>query len=522
MHELALAVAAAYCQPCWSLRPQPSSSFLRKAAAATAVATRLPSKPKYFGLHSFTSFFGQINGWRPPEEERAMTEKVKAALKASKKLDEKAKLDVLELLGQLEGELQAKDIAIATLKSECLKHLLHNLRSDKSLLCDPSLALNRDSCKGLKNSSKTGGSKETSANDQTAHKLVALCDLVESQKNTLQRLTHCLSEADKQRCDLLKDLEEERLKNEELAKVVLSASSPLEDDTLKPIIDSTDTQVQTDSFSDSNSEELQQLKTTLATERKRTKEMILVLMEDRRKMATLYMEEKKRSEDLSRQLRDEKSKNLNLGMGLEEESKRSLALEAELERHLVQINSQAEELQKSRINAKEFEDALRKARTDAEHFKKQLSEAHRVAMSQATAAAAPLYAVSHSADVLSAASVQSSSAMSNSSSISASNTSMGASSGGLTVSSLVTAAMAGAGKQSMQGYDSFSTSQVPPNPVAKSRTSISSTSTMVARGGHRVVPNVTGSAVSTVSDNNMNSTISRLTNSFQVNGISKK
>ena len=63
-----------------------------------------------------------------------MTEKVKAALKvgdpfrtsfphpnifylqASKKLDEKAKLDVLELLGQLEGELQAKDIAIATLK----------------------------------------------------------------------------------------------------------------------------------------------------------------------------------------------------------------------------------------------------------------------------------------------------------------------------------------------------------------------------------------------------------------------
>lgn len=358
--------------------------------------------------------------------------------------------------------------------------MLHNLRSDKSLLCDPSLALNRDSCKGLKNSSKTGGlassAKETSANDQTAHKLVALCDLVESQKNTLQRLTHCLSEADKQRCDLLKDLEEERLKNEELAKAVLSASSsarqePSEDGDnaiVKPIKDSTDTQVQTDSFSDSNSEELQQLKTTLATERKRTKEMILVLMEDRRKMATLYMEEKKRSEDLSRQLRDEKSKNLNLGMGLEEESKRSLAMEAELERHLVQINSQAEELQKSRINAKEFEDALRKARTDAEHFKKQLSEAHRVAMSQATAAAAPLYAA-HS-DVLSAASVSSS--MSNSSSISASNSSMGASSGGLTVSSLVTAAMAGAGKQSMQGYDSFSTSQVPPNPVAKSRTSV--------------------------------------------------
>ena len=42
---------------------------------------------------------------------------------------------------------------------------------------------------------------------------------------------------------------------------------------------------------------------------------------------------------------------------------------------------------------------------------------------------------------------------------------------------------------------------------------------MVSRGGHRVVPNVTG-AVST-SDNNMNMN-NRLPNSFQVNGISKK
>ena len=351
---------------------------------------------------------------------------------------------------------------ILSWQSECLKHLLHNLRSDKSLLCDPALALNRDSCKGLKNgtcSSKAAVStKETS--DQTAQKLVALCDLVESQKNTLHRLTHCLSEADKQRCDLLKDLEEERQKNEELAKTVLS---PPEDANCKPK-DSKDIQVQTDSSSDSNANELQQVQSTLATERKNTKEMILVLMEDRRKMATLYMEEKKRSEDLTRQLREEKSKVRALGMGLEEESKRSLAMEAELERHLVQINSQAEELQKSRINAKEFEDALRKARTDAEHFKKQLSEAHRVAMSQATAAAAPLYAA-HS-EALSASVAASSS---NSSSISASNSATSGTSG-LTVSSLVTAAMAGASKQSM-GYDSFSTAQPPP--VAKSRSSVS-------------------------------------------------
>ena len=90
-------------------------------------------------------------------------------------------------------------------QSECLKHLLHNLRSDKSLLCDPVLALNRDSIKGKSSSNpstsnatdsvggKTSLSKKqisesvATQNDQTAHKLVALYNLVESQKSTLQR-----------------------------------------------------------------------------------------------------------------------------------------------------------------------------------------------------------------------------------------------------------------------------------------------------------------------------------------------
>ena len=109
--------------------------------------------------------------------------------------------------------------------------MLHNLRSDKSLLCDPVLALNRDSVKtgkssnstipAAKNSGKPLLSKSSisdSQNDQTVHKLVALYNLVESQKSTLQRLTSCLSEADKQRTALLRDLEEERLKNVELTK----------------------------------------------------------------------------------------------------------------------------------------------------------------------------------------------------------------------------------------------------------------------------------------------------------------
>jgi len=470
----------------------------------------------------------------------AMTDKVKAAFKAlevgiGKKLDEKSKSDVLELLSELEGELEGKDIAIATLKSECLKHLLHNLRSDKSLLCDPVLALNRDSVKtgkssnstipAAKNSGKPLSSKSSisdSQNDQTVHKLVALYNLVESQKSTLHRLTSCLSEADKQRTALLRDLEEERLKNVELTK----KSKEYEQKqalTEKKEIDESDPQTQTDSSSDP--EEHKKLQATLTTERNNTKDMILVLMEDRRKMASLYMEEKKRSDDLNRQLREEKSRVRALGMGLEEESKRSLAMEAELERHLVQINSQSEELQKHRINAKDLEDALRKARADAEHFKKQLSEAHRVAMSQASAAAAPLYAAHN--DVLSGGMSGSPGSgtgnATTSSSISSSSTTSGGGMGGggggmggLTASSLVTAAI---GKQTLGlNYEVYSSS-TQQQPVAKSRSSISSTATMVPRGSHRVVPNLTNVGASIVSDTSMSSTITRITNSFQVNGV---
>ena len=48
---------------------------------------------------------------------------------------------------------------------------------------------------------------------------------------------------------------------------------------------------------------------------------------------------------------------------------------------------QGEELSGLKSLQKDLEDALRRARSDSDHFKKQLTEAHRVAMSQASVAA---------------------------------------------------------------------------------------------------------------------------------------
>ena len=53
---------------------------------------------------------------------------------------------------------------------------------------------------------------------------------------------------------------------------------------------------------------VEELQKELKEEATAKKQITLLLLEDRKKMATLYLEEKKRSEDLNHLLREEKSK----------------------------------------------------------------------------------------------------------------------------------------------------------------------------------------------------------------------
>ena len=54
--------------------------------------------------------------------------------------------------------------------------------------------------------------------------------------------------------------------------------------------------------------QIEDLQKQLTEEATAKKQITLLLLEDRKKMATLYLEEKKRSEDLNHLLREEKSK----------------------------------------------------------------------------------------------------------------------------------------------------------------------------------------------------------------------
>merc|ERR1711936_748240 len=107
---------------------------------------------------------------------------------------------------------------------------------------------------------------------------------------------------------------------------------------------------------------------SLEEEKGKQKQIVLVLLADRKKLMKLYLEEKKRSEDLAQMLQDEKTKMDTMAAGLEEESKRSLAMEAELEKHINQFGCERQQLRDKLVSderrQRELEEALRKARVD--------------------------------------------------------------------------------------------------------------------------------------------------------------
>jgi hypothetical protein len=87
-------------------------------------------------------------------------------------------------------------------QSECLKHILYNLREDRNALSDPIFALGRDSSK-VESTSGNRGSEPDSVHQHVAHRLKVLQTLVDAQKAALKKLTHCLREAEVQKANLV-------------------------------------------------------------------------------------------------------------------------------------------------------------------------------------------------------------------------------------------------------------------------------------------------------------------------------
>jgi len=314
------------------------------------------------------------------EKNTATLSKISNAIKGSEKLDVEG-TDLLELLSHLEGELQARDVAIAALKSEQIKRVLYGCYSGSDRPGSPFSALQRD--KTTKDDANQIEDEVRSANCVAEAQIAALQNVVERQKVAAQKMVACLQESEKQRSRLVVELEDERAKHERDTAQGDDITYELEKDRIRLRQDLEVEVAEKQKLEVALKENLN----TLEEEKAKQKQIVLVLLADRKKLMKLYLEEKKRSEDLAQMLQDEKTKMDTMAAGLEEESKRSLAMEAELEKHISQFGTERQQLREKLVSDerryRDLEEALRKARADVEHFKKQLSEAHRVAMSQA-------------------------------------------------------------------------------------------------------------------------------------------
>ncbi|XP_014473529.1 PREDICTED: uncharacterized protein CG10915 isoform X2 [Dinoponera quadriceps] len=272
---------------------------------------------------------------------------------------ELSKTDLLKLLGYLEGELQARDIVIAALKSEKMKHLLSSRYLSGT--ADPHAALARDVA-------IVGGVSGVEGN-QIDQKVASLEALVSKQRIAQCRMSKVLRDAEIRHRAVIKELEEEKRKHEhdtaqgddityglEKERTRLKKELELEKQEKKKL-----------------ELELKKVNDHLEEEKNRQKQIVLLLLAERKKIIMKYIEERKRSEDLAQILSEEKVRIDSMAEGLEEESKKSLQMEAELEKQLAQFDMERQQyrqaLVKEEKRAKDFETELEKLRVEMDTWK---------------------------------------------------------------------------------------------------------------------------------------------------------
>uniref|UniRef100_A0A182WFN0 CortBP2 domain-containing protein n=1 Tax=Anopheles minimus TaxID=112268 RepID=A0A182WFN0_9DIPT len=301
-----------------------------------------PDKPKGGGSVKFT------------EADLAAIKQTSDTLKRNPKMDF-SKADLLKLLSYLEGELQARDVVIAVLKTEKIKQLLTTPRYSKATnLNDPHAALFRDQLAASGNIASRQSSIQAAhsehemrlMNDQRSgvrEQMDSLAALVMQQRQAQAKMIEALKDAEERHKRVVQELYDERRKHEHTTAQGddITYGLEIERSRLKQELDHEKEQHKVLEI------ELKKVQEQFEAEKNRQKQIVLLLLAERKKIIIKYIEERKRSEDLAQILSEEKQRVDTIAEGLEEESKKSLRMEAELEKQAQQFEMERKMLHQS-------------------------------------------------------------------------------------------------------------------------------------------------------------------------------
>lgn len=290
---------------------------------------------------------------------------------------ELSKQELLKLLSYLEGEVEAREVVIATLKSEKVKQLVHQSRHRPGTITQSHLALQQDSF-------AVADSRLGLDCLLADHQMASLDNVILQHKQSQLRMAKMLRDMELRHLKVVQELDEEKRKHERDTAQGDDITYGLEKERTR-----LKQELELEKQSRKKQEkDLKRANEVLEEERNRQKQIVLLLLAERKKLIMKYVEERKRSEDLAQIVSEEKVQMNAMADGLEEESKKSLQMEAELEKHVAQFDLERQhlkqQLSREQKRITELETELEKSKTELFSANKQLAEAHQVAMFQAS------------------------------------------------------------------------------------------------------------------------------------------
>ncbi|XP_062852679.1 CTTNBP2 N-terminal-like protein [Trichomycterus rosablanca] len=258
-------------------------------------------------------------------------------------VDTLSKRDVLLLFSVLEGELEARDVVIQALRTQCRDTFILE-RYGRFDLSDPFLALQRDS-DALQDSSQgrgdgTNSTQRREANTRRSDPLTMLRLVVGHCRRMQEKMLKQLAAAESRHKRVIADLEEEKRRH---------AKDTAEGDDVTCILEKErerllhQLEFEKSKFSRLEKEN-KKIQAQLEDERLQHKQLMVALGRECKRSGSRAHEEAQRANGLTLRLEHQRSVNQSLQAELEEQKKHAMQMEARREELLAEFDTEREQL----------------------------------------------------------------------------------------------------------------------------------------------------------------------------------